>query len=104
MAGKANKGSFKKGDPRAGRPKGTENKATVEIRVAARAFIEDPKGQAKMLALYQAGKLNPAIITLLHQYAYGKPKDTVEISGPDGSPLSAIARVIVDASRDDAQD
>ena len=40
MAGKANSGSFKPGDPRAGRPAGTPNRATSEVRAAFARLVE----------------------------------------------------------------
>ena len=85
-----------------GRPKGALNKTTVEIREKARLFLEDEKGAAKMLAMYRAGRLHPGVVHMLHHYAYGKPKETVEHSGPDGAAIafSEIRHVIVDPVKD----
>lgn len=92
-----------KGLPKTGgRQKGAVNKVTREVRDWARGILEDPEVQARTLRQAQEGKLAPAVFNELLHYAYGKPKDTVEVSGPHGSPLAAIARVIVD--RDDAAD
>lgn len=68
-----------KGQKTGGRQKGTPNKATVEIKEAARAFLADEQGQAKMLEQYQRGELNPSVLALLYHYAYGKPKDTLAL-------------------------
>jgi hypothetical protein len=68
---------FKKGE--GGRPRGVQNKATVEIKEASRLFLSDVTGQAKLLEQYQKGELNPSILTLLHYYAYGKPKETMAL-------------------------
>ncbi len=65
-----------------GRPAGIPNKATQAIRQAAKAFVEDQQGQRKMLQQYRSGRLHPAIVTLLHHYAYGKPKETIDINTP----------------------
>lgn len=100
MAKKANKGSFKPGDTRAGRPKGCENKATAEVRQWAQGIFKDDKVKKKTLELAQAGKLAPAIYNELLHYAYGKPKDTIEIEGQ--MTIARVARVIVDGS--DASD
>jgi hypothetical protein len=40
MADKGNKGHFKLGDPRAGRPKGSANKATTAVREVFAQFVE----------------------------------------------------------------
>ena len=40
MSRKATTGSFKPGDPRAGRPKGVPNKATADVRAALAQFAE----------------------------------------------------------------
>ena len=82
MAKKGNKGSFKKGDPRCGRPKGQPNKATREVQVWSREIIEDPQGVAKTRELYQKGRLAPAIVIELMNRAYGKVKDTIEMHQP----------------------
>ncbi len=73
---------FVKGDPRAGRPKGTPNKATVAVREAARAIVEDPDYRAGFVARAMAGTLAPPLEAMLWHYAYGKPKETAEVSFP----------------------
>ena len=72
---------FKKGEPRppgAGRKKGSPNRTTTEIRESARKLLEDPKYQESLAYRLMKGTA-PHMETMLHQYAYGKPKDTVEI-------------------------
>lgn len=85
---------FEKGDPRAGRPKGTLNKATVEVREMARGLVESDEYVASVRVRVQLGTLPPAVETMLWHYAYGKPKELVELTGKDGQPLdSGVARV-----------
>lgn len=96
---------FVKGDKRAGRPKGRENNATVEVRELARGLTTRNAGYlARLRARLKSGKVAPAVETMLWAYAEGKPKERVEVTGLDGSPLQVqtIARVIVkpDADRD----
>lgn len=73
-----------------GRVKGQPNKATVEVKEAARAFLADPKGQAKLLAQYQAGTLHPSVLQMFYHYAYGKPAETVKLTAPAVMPPYVI--------------
>jgi len=93
MPKKATSGSFKKGDPRCGRPAGKPNKATREVQVWAREIVEDPTGVEKTRELYQKGKLAPAIVIELMNRAYGKVKDTIEMHQP--RPL--VVEILADA-------
>jgi hypothetical protein len=69
---------FAKGNP--GRPPGARNKATVEVRDAARALVEDEAYRERLRARLLAGEAGH-IETLLWHYAYGKPKDELELLG-----------------------
>jgi len=68
--------------PGSGRQKGTPNKVTRDVQEWARSIVEDPKGVAKTVQLYQQGRLAPAIVIELLHYGYGKPKDTLAIELP----------------------
>lgn len=70
-----------------GRQKGTPNKATTELAARFRAFVEDPKAVERMRREYRAGNLNPMLVKLFFEYAYGKPKEQVELTGRDGGPI-----------------
>ena len=72
---------FVKGDPRAGRPKGRENNATIEIREAAKAIVSRPEYLEKLKERLDAGKA-PHMEVLLFSYAFGRPKDQVQSQGP----------------------
>ena len=61
-----------------GRPKGSPNKATREIRDAARALVEDPAYRRALAKRLRNGKA-PQMEVLLHHYAYGKPKETLDV-------------------------
>jgi hypothetical protein len=65
--------------PGPGRRKGVPNKATAEIRDAARRLIDDPAYVRSLRRRLIAGKA-AQMETLLHYYAYGKPKDTVDVN------------------------
>lgn len=63
-----------------GRPKGALNKATVEIRVLAQALF-DAEYWAKCRQRLLSGRIAPAVEAKLLAYAYGEPKQQMELSG-----------------------
>lgn len=60
-----------------GRPKGALNKATREIKDIAAGLLSDPAYVESLRRRLTSGKA-PHMETLLHHYAYGKPKESVE--------------------------
>lgn len=83
---------FTKGNP--GRPKGALNKATREIKGFARAFLESEAYVTSLQRRLVSGKA-PHMETLLHYYAYGKPKETVDLPGLEAA-VAAFQRKCVD--------
>ena len=79
---------FAPGNP--GRPKGAQNKTTREVRDIARRLVDAPAYRKSLMARLQAGKLAPAMETLLWHYARGKPSDHVEVTGDGDAPLKVI--------------
>jgi hypothetical protein len=78
-----------KGAPKTGgRQKGTPNKATREIREAARSLLEDKPYLDALKTRLKEGTAG-AVEPLLYHYAYGKPKETIEHNLP-------MAPVIID--------
>ena len=79
--------------PGPGRPKGSQTKASLYIQTFCRGILESPEYIASVKARIVAHTLPPQIEALYHHYAYGKPKDTVEIvkSTTDLSGMSAEA-------------
>lgn len=78
------------GKPGPGRPKGLPNKATQEMQAFARKVtLNDPKWVASAIERMEAGKA-PHIETYLLQMGYGKPKETVELTGADGGPVQTV--------------
>ena len=63
-----------------GRPKGVPNKATKEVKELARRLVLEPEYQQKLRQRLLKGTLPPAVESMLWFYAFGKPKDTVEVS------------------------
>jgi hypothetical protein len=62
-----------------GRQKGVPNRATAEVREWTRAIFEDPAVRAVLHRKALTGDLPPAIYTELLHYAYGKPREVVEL-------------------------
>src|SRR5260221_295025 len=62
-----------------GRKKGVPNKVTREVQALAQGIVEDPAVQATMLAQARRGRLAPPVLAMLFYYAYGKPKERVEV-------------------------
>jgi hypothetical protein len=98
MARKANCGSFKRGDRRAGRPKGVPNKATATAREAFAAFVEG--NAAKVQALWnRVARNDPAraleIFAKLTEFVLPKVART-EISGPNGQPIAVQRHELTD--------
>jgi hypothetical protein len=73
-----------KGGP--GRPKGSTNKSTKEIKAISTRLINDPAYVESLKVRLRRGTAG-AVEPLLFHYAYGKPKDTTEVTGADGVPL-----------------
>ena len=78
---------LRRGGP--GRPKGSPNKVTPEVRLAARAIVDDPSYRKGLKTRVETGKA-PHMEPLLWHYAHGKPADTVELQGR----VDVVTRVV----------
>lgn len=65
---------------RSGRQKGVPNRASTDVRVRARALVEDPVYVLGIKRRMLEGKSVPLEI-MLHHYAYGKPRESVAVEG-----------------------
>ena len=68
-----------------GRPRGLPNKATREVKEMARLMVEDSDYRKKLMVRLRAGKA-PQMELALWYFAYGKPKETVQLDTP--SPVT----------------
>ena len=75
---------------KAGRPKGSKNRQTLEAEAFARGIVESSAYRASLEARVEAGSLPPGVETMLWHYAYGKPKESLEVSGDADAPLRVI--------------
>src|SRR5262249_7339401 len=72
--------SFNRGHkPMGGRPKGSRNKATIEVRDFAWQLIEEPAYQERLRQRVIEGKA-PQMEMLLFKYAYGQPVGHHEVN------------------------
>lgn len=64
-----------------GRKKGSLNKATVIGQAMMRELADDPAVFARYRALYRAGKLHPVLVKTIWAYAWGQPRQPMEVGG-----------------------
>lgn len=76
---------FKAGN--AGRKKGTRNKNTRDAEAVCRKLIEDKGYRKSFKDRLHAGTLPGSLEAMLFHYAYGKPKERVEVTGVNGGPI-----------------
>jgi hypothetical protein len=77
--------------PSIGRPRGTLNLVTREVRLAARGFTDDPVYRMSLMARLLEGTA-PHMETLLWHYAYGKPtKDTNDVQAEATAVLQSMS-------------
>jgi hypothetical protein len=72
----ASLGNLRKGGP--GRRPGVPNRISVEIKDLSRRLLEDPEYLAALKVRLKRGSAG-AVEPLLYGYAYGKPKDVVDL-------------------------
>ena len=83
-----------------GRPKGIPNRVTAEIRQLARTLLEDKPYRRSLRRRLMNGTLGALEIVLWH-YAYGKPKEHVEMpETEEGASRSRVVFYIPDNHRD----
>ena len=88
---------FVKGDPRAGRPPGSQNKTGRDARILAQSLVSDPEYLANLRQRLIDGKAGD-LEKVLWQYAYGSPAahpvsvmdDFLEdLAGNHGDPITS---------------
>jgi hypothetical protein len=82
---------FTNGNPGGGRPKGAQNKATMEIKEFARNFLMSDRYRRTLERRILAGTA-PQIEVLLHHYAFGKPTDKYVEPAP---PVRSEAKLLM---------
>ena len=63
-----------------GRPRGSLNKLTLEAKALARELVNDPTYRQNLQADLKNRKVEASIEAMLWHYAYGKPKESLEVN------------------------
>lgn len=98
MSRNATAGSFKPGDKRAGRPKGTPNKATADVRAAIAMLVQNNVDSLEGW-LKRVARKNPAKAAdiFLRTVEYHIPKlHRSEVTGLGGGPVQTVGIVTTD--------
>ena len=91
---------FTKGNPGGGRPKGAQNKATLEIKEFARNFLMSDRYQRTLERRILAGTA-PHMEVLLHHYAFGKPTHKYVAPAPAPPPEhELLSRMSIEEQRE----
>ena len=75
-----------------GRKRGVPNKKTLEVRAIARDLLDEAYFDALKFRL-KAGTAAPGVETLIHHYAFGKPKETVTFQEDPRLSVQAFRRL-----------
>lgn len=70
-------GLWRGGSP--GRPAGTPNRATHEVRDFCQRLVTDPEYRANFEQRWRSGVLPPVLEQMVWAYAVGKPAQAVEV-------------------------
>ena len=82
---------FKPGQPKlVGRKKGTPNKSTQSVGQLCRKILETHEFRQKWREYFVKTPMNriePKLLVLVFAYAYGKPREHIELTGTECGPL-----------------
>ena len=71
---------------KAGRPKGSLNRATKEVKAALRTTLPRAKRRLRELVASDDSDIAFRAVALIFAYSYGKPTERREVTGADGGP------------------
>ena len=84
--------SFQKGRPKTGgRKRGSLNKSTQDVGQFCREVLETEEFQRKWhhyFTKFPLERMEPKLLTLAFHYAYGRPRERIELTGVDGDTIS----------------
>ena len=84
----------------AGRPTGTPNKTTREVRAFCQRLVADPEYRAGLERRLREGSLAPALEQMVWAYAIGKPPNALTVTNHGPS----LASIIAGTASDDEED
>ena len=90
---------LRRGGP--GRPPGTPNKATKEVRAFCQRLVADPEYRAALERRWREGSLPPAVEAMVWSYAVGKPPQSLDVTRHGPSLASIIAGTATDEDDED---
>src|SRR3990167_11399973 len=83
----------KPGEHRGGRTAGTPNKVTKEIREVTQALFDERYWNLTRQRVLD-GKIAPAIESKLLAYAYGEPRQTIDVPGMTDLAAALACKVV----------
>src|SRR5262245_22462001 len=86
---RAENGQFLPGN-RLGRKKGVPNRATADMKTRARELLSRPEYLRKLKQRLIQGTCPAGVEILLYYYAYGRPKETVQMEGESRQPFQIV--------------
>ena len=95
-------GLWRGGSP--GRPAGTPNKASREVRAFCQRLLADPDYRANLERRWRKGSLPPALEQMVWAYAIGRPPQSVDVTSRGVSMASLIAGTAPDDADDEDTD
>ena len=69
-----------------GRPKGSLNRSTREVKALLRPALPQAKRRLRRLIESNDPEISLRAVQLIFAYVYGKPTERRELSGPEGGP------------------
>lgn len=75
---------------------GGRPKALRDVRERARGYTEETVARLVAWARSDNPRASVAACSILLNYAWGKPPQSMEVSGPEGAPINQIEVIIVD--------
>lgn len=86
------KGTFQKGQGGPGRPPGVPNKLSRAAKAEALRLLEDPDYRAAFADAWKTRKIAPQIEMMVWHYAYGKPKETLQLESKTQPQMVELIR------------
>lgn len=65
------------------------------VRDVCRTMVDNLAYRKKLASRMTSGKIAPAVEQMIWHYAYGKPVETVKLTGGDGGPVQHHVRITI---------